>query len=312
MVALVAGAMSAQSGPAITTSPARPRPGTLFEVHVASGPADEVVSAQLVGEPLHFERDGTGWRAFAAAPADSSSAVNLRVVRCRRIGVCDSTDAVVPLSPSTYRVEKLSVAPKFGREPDSATAQRMAMEFAEARAVSVRAHRTERLWSEPFALPRVSRLTSVFGNAREFNGAITNRHTGVDFAGAIGAAVKATNRGVVRLVGDQYLAGRAIYVDHGAGFVTAYFHLSRVDVLVGDTVARGQIIGGVGASGRVTGPHLHWVARYGQVSFDAMTLPGLPRVEAAPVTPKSPRAVKARAPSRGSSRRVLARSKKRG
>jgi murein DD-endopeptidase MepM/ murein hydrolase activator NlpD len=275
MVALLASAMSAQSGPAITTSPARPRPGTLLEVFVTSGPADETVSGQLAGEPLHFTRVGTGWRGYGAAPADSISNIGLRVVRCRGMGVCDSSDTIVPLSPSTYRVEKLSVAPRFGREPDSATTQRMMVEAAEARAVSRGAHRTPMLWSEPFLRPRSSRITSVFGNAREFNGAITNRHTGVDFAGAIGSPVKASNRGVVRLVGDQYLAGRAIYVDHGAGFVTAYFHLSRVDVLVGDTVARGQVIGGVGASGRVTGPHLHWVARFGQVSFDAMTLPGV-------------------------------------
>jgi murein DD-endopeptidase MepM/ murein hydrolase activator NlpD len=275
MVALLASAMGAQSGPAITTSPARPLPGTLFEVQVASGPSDETVGGQVAGEPLHFTRDGTSWRAYAAAPPDSSSGIGMRVVRCRAMGVCDSSDLTIPLAPSTYRVEKLRVAPQFGRQPDTATAQRMAMEFAEARAVSRRAHRTPLLWTEPFLLPRVSRITSVFGNAREFNGAITNRHTGVDFAGAVGAPVKAANRGVVRLVGDHYLAGRAIYVDHGAGFVTAYFHLSRVDVLVGDTVARGQVIGGVGASGRVTGPHLHWVARYGEVSFDAMTLPGV-------------------------------------
>jgi murein DD-endopeptidase MepM/ murein hydrolase activator NlpD len=77
---------------------------------------------------------------------------------------------------------------------------------------------------------------------------------------------------VVELIGNFYLAGRAIYINHGGGLVTAYFHLSRAYVKEGDTVAAGQRIGAVGKSGRVTGPHLHWVARYGAVSADPMSL----------------------------------------
>lgn len=84
--------------------------------------------------------------------------------------------------------------------------------------------------------------------------------------------MRAAGRGVVALVGNLYLAGHAVYIDHGAGLVTGYFHLSRVDVAEGDTVARGQIIGGVGKSGRVTGPHLHWIARYGAITVDPMSL----------------------------------------
>ena len=74
------------------------------------------------------------------------------------------------------------------------------------------------------------------------------------------------------MVADYYLAGRAVYIDHGAGVVTAYFHLSRTYVSEGDTVVAGQRIGAVGQSGRVTGPHLHWVARYGAISVDPMSL----------------------------------------
>jgi murein DD-endopeptidase MepM/ murein hydrolase activator NlpD len=95
---------------------------------------------------------------------------------------------------------------------------------------------------------------------------------GLDLAGAVGAPVLAPDRGVVALVGDFYLAGNAVYIDHGAGLVTAYFHLSKVNVAEGDTVTVGDTIGKVGATGRVTGPHLHWVARYGAVSIDPSTL----------------------------------------
>ena len=74
------------------------------------------------------------------------------------------------------------------------------------------------------------------------------------------------------MVADFYLAGKAVYIDHGQGLVTAYFHLSRADVTAGDTVASGQRIGAVGQSGRVTGPHLHWVTRLGTIAVDPMSL----------------------------------------
>jgi len=79
----------------------------------------------------------------------------------------------------------------------------------------------------------------------------------------------------VALVADLYLSGTTVLIDHGAGLVTGYLHLSRVLVAVGDTVARGQQIGEVGASGRVTGPHLHWLAAYGGITFDPLGLVGL-------------------------------------
>ena len=102
--------------------------------------------------------------------------------------------------------------------------------------------------------PRDSRITSGFGSGREFNGQVQSRHTGTDFAGAVGTPVRAAARGVVALADTFYLAGRVIYIDHGEGLVSAYFHLSRHDVAAGDTVQAGQVIGQVGATGRVTGP----------------------------------------------------------
>jgi murein DD-endopeptidase MepM/ murein hydrolase activator NlpD len=258
-------------GPVPETLPARPRPGTLFEVVVPT--ADSLAGGTVAGEPLHFVRRAGRWRAWAAAPVDSGE-VTVAVVRCARAG-CDTLQRRVVLAPSPYRVERLRVAPRFGAPPDSATQARIDAEFALARAVSRRAHATPVLWREPFRAPRASRVTSGFGTGRSFNGRITSRHTGVDYAGAVGAPVLAANRGVVRLVGDLHYAGRAVYVDHGGGFVTAYFHLSAVAVLEGDTVARGQRVGAVGATGRVTGPHLHFVARYGEVSVDGRSLPGL-------------------------------------
>jgi murein DD-endopeptidase MepM/ murein hydrolase activator NlpD len=138
--------------------------------------------------------------------------------------------------------------------------------------VSRRAHDTPRLWEPRFELPRASRITSVYGTAREYNGELSSRHMGTDFAGRVGEPVHAAARGLVALVADFYLAGRAVYLDHGEGLVTGYFHLSRIDVSEGDTVVMGSRIGAVGRTGRVTGPHLHWIARYGAIGVDPMSL----------------------------------------
>src|SRR5690606_763408 len=100
------------------------------------------------------------------------------------------------------------------------------------------------------------------------NGRVTSRHMGTDYAGAVGAPVHAANRGVVRLVESFFLGGNVVYLDHGGGLVTAYLHLSEHAVAVGDTVEQGDVIGKVGATGRVTGPHLHWITRYGSITVD--------------------------------------------
>jgi murein DD-endopeptidase MepM/ murein hydrolase activator NlpD len=134
------------------------------------------------------------------------------------------------------------------------------------------AHTTPQLWRETFVLPRESRITSEFGRGREFNGTITSRHMGTDFAGAVGAPVRAANRGVARIVDAFFYGGNVVYLDHGAGLTTAYLHLSAQAVAAGDTVERGQVIGRVGATGRVTGPHLHLIVRYGDVTVDPMSL----------------------------------------
>jgi hypothetical protein len=248
--------------------------GTLFAVIVEGGePAVVGVSGRFAGSTLHFREEPDGaWTAAAGAPLDSAGPRSLDLVITHADGSRSDRALTVPVQRGEYRMEQLGVAPQFGRPQPPEIQRRMAAEAARARAVAERSHETPRMWELPIVPPRESRITSGFGHGRSFNGQVQSRHTGVDFAGAVGAPVRAPARGIVALVDDFYLGGGVIYLDHGAGLITGYLHLSAKDVAEGDVVEPGQVIGRVGATGRVTGPHLHWIVRYGGQSLDGMSL----------------------------------------
>ncbi|MGH7503322.1 MAG: M23 family metallopeptidase [Longimicrobiales bacterium] len=266
-------AATAQVPLRVTWSPDAPVQGTLFQVQaVPLGAGIVAVTGSIADEPLHFVRSADGgFSALAAAPLDVGSALDVPLNIYRKDGVVEIMRVRVPISAGAYPLERLTVAPRFGAPPDSLTQIRLARDQALAAHVSRNTHVTPRLWQD-VVLPRTTRITSRFGSGREFNGQIHSRHTGTDLAGTSGAPVLAAARGVVALVDTFYLAGNVIYIDHGAGLVSAYFHLSAQEVAAGDTVTAGQPIGRVGATGRVTGPHLHWVVRYGGISVDPMSL----------------------------------------
>ncbi len=255
----------------MTLQPPQPVQGTLFRVSVTAAPGDSIsaIRATLAGEPLHFHHaTGATWNALAALPVDAAGTVHLPLVLSHGDGRTDTLAAAITVARGAYHLEKLTVAPKFGAPPDSATAARIRGEQERAFAISAHSHDEPLLFDGRVVRPRATRITSGYGGGREFNGQVQSRHLGTDFAGAVGAPVRAAARGVVALVASFFLAGNVIYIDHGEGLVSAYFHLSHQDVAVGDTVQPGQVIGRVGATGRVTGPHLHWVVRYGHVSVD--------------------------------------------
>jgi murein DD-endopeptidase MepM/ murein hydrolase activator NlpD len=270
-----------QSAPAIpfTAQPPTPRQGSLVTLLVTPPPemGDSVVAVQgeMAGEPLHFERRAAGgFRALGGVPLDAPDTIAVRLVLQRATGGVDTAEVRLRVARRRAVVERIATAPRFVDAPDSTSMARIMEERELARAVARGAHEIPRLWVESFIRPRprASRVTSPFGIQREVNGKLGSKHQGVDVAGAMGAPVRAANRGVVALVGDFYYGGISVYVCHGAGLVTAYHHLSRAVVAVGDTLERGQLIGRVGATGRVTGPHLHWGAQYGKLSVDPVDL----------------------------------------
>jgi murein DD-endopeptidase MepM/ murein hydrolase activator NlpD len=264
MLALLAVLMLQQSPPTIQVQwrPELPLQGSLVIVH-----APGAFAGALAGEPLHFEEGN----ALAAVPLGAADSVTLEILTLRQ-RVLDGTRVTIRIAERAPARERIQVATRFSRPPDKALQARIDRERELSRDAAQRGHRVPRLWSEPFLRPRDSRVTSPFGGGRLVNGAIRSRHYGLDLDGRTGDPVRAANRGVVALVGDFFYGGRSVFIHHGAGLMTVYHHLSRPLVAVGDTVTRGQIIGLVGATGRVTGPHLHWAAQYGFVAFDPTDL----------------------------------------
>src|SRR2546427_1922723 len=168
----------------------------------------------------------------------------------------DTVIVALPVARRRVPRERLHVAPEFAEPRDSLT-ERMRLEQELVQGVRQRAHETPRLWRVPFVRPRASAVTSVFGVARVFNKVLRSRHWGVDFAGQLGAPVRAANRGVVALVADLYYRGTTVLVDHGAGLLTRHFHLTQGRVVPRDTGYVRQLIWRGRSSGRGARAHLH-------------------------------------------------------
>jgi murein DD-endopeptidase MepM/ murein hydrolase activator NlpD len=125
-----------------------------------------------------------------------------------------------------------------------------------------------RLWQGGFQLPVTGGITSSFGNRRLFNGQLKSYHNGVDFRAPLGTPVFAANSGVVKMAENLFYSGNVVIVDHGNSIFTIYAHLSRIGVKTGQQVEKGQQLGLTGASGRVSGPHLHWGVKVNGTAVD--------------------------------------------
>ena len=128
------------------------------------------------------------------------------------------------------------------------------------------------LWAASFRAPVTAPPTDSFGTRRIFNGKLASVHKGMDFRAATGTPVRAGNSGVVVLARPLYYEGNCVAIDHGLGLYTISMHLSRIDVKEGQRVATGDSVGLSGATGRVTGPHLHWAVRWQGAYLDPAKL----------------------------------------
>ena len=181
-----------------------------------------------------------------------------------------SESVSIPVAPRDWPVENVNGVPPKTVNPPPEIAARIQRE--QARVTAARVRDDERAdFALPFQWPVQGRISGRFGNARVYNGQPGAGHSGMDIAVPNGTPVKAPAGGVVTFAApDLYLTGGTLLLDHGHGVSSNFLHLSRIDVKVGDRVEPGQVIGAVGATGRATGPHLHWGMNWFDVRIDPL------------------------------------------
>ncbi|MEQ4575994.1 MAG: M23 family metallopeptidase [Gammaproteobacteria bacterium] len=182
-----------------------------------------------------------------------------------------SETASIAVAPRDWPVEYVNGVPPKTVNPPPEIAERIRREQAQVTAARERDDaRTD--FAQPFIWPVRGRISGRFGNARVYNGqAAGSGHSGMDIAAPAGTPVKAPAAGVVTFAApDLYLTGGTLLLDHGFGVSSNFLHLSRIDVKAGDRVEQGQVIGAVGATGRATGPHLHWGMNWFDVRIDPL------------------------------------------
>jgi len=181
-----------------------------------------------------------------------------------------SAFAAFTIRSGSYGEEMLKVDPRHVR-PSSDDLVRIRREQAELKTIYTSGSRS-RLWQGGFRAPVPGEMSGPFGTRRLFNGELQSQHSGVDFRAQTGDPVHTAGSGKVCLTKDLFYSGNAVIIDHGAGVFTSYSHLSRMVVAVGQQVEKGAVIGLAGATGRATGPHLHWGAKVNNVSVNPLTL----------------------------------------
>lgn len=178
--------------------------------------------------------------------------------------------AAITVTPRDFPTEYIQgVPPKTVNPPPDIAAR---IEREQAQVTAARARDDERPdFAQPFQWPVQGRISGRFGNQRVYNGQKGSGHSGMDIAAPTGTPVKAPAAGVITFAApDLYLTGGTVLLDHGHGISSNFLHLSRIDVKVGDRIAQGQTIGAVGATGRATGPHLHWGMNWFDVRIDPL------------------------------------------
>jgi len=178
---------------------------------------------------------------------------------------------LLEVRPRRFPVRVLTVDPAFVNPPPEML-ERIAREAAELGQLWNQSS-PERLWKGPFLPPVPGAVASRFGARSVFNGkAAGSPHSGADFPSPMGTPVAAPNAGRVVIARNLYFSGNTVVLDHGLGLFSLLAHLSVIDVHEGDAVSTGQQIGKVGATGRVTGPHLHWGVRVDRARVDPLSV----------------------------------------
>ncbi len=255
----------------ITLTPAVVQAGApeLIRVHASR---NATLTGEWLGRKLAFfpgQRAGD-YYALAGVDVEAPLGASTLHVQVRGSEGGEEFSLPVQIQAAHYRTGALTVAPKFV-EP-SPEAKKQIEEEARLKKQVFSASAQQPLWSGTFHAPVKAAATDSFGTRRMFNGKLASIHKGADFRAPSGTPVHASNSGVVVLARPLYYEGNCVIIDHGLGLYTLSMHFSRIDVHEGQPVKTGDVLGLSGATGRVTGPHLHWAVRWNDAYLDPVKL----------------------------------------
>lgn len=243
------------------------QPGELVVVSIAARPEATAVAVRAFGKEIPAHRLGpTEWQALAGIDLDLAPGMHDVSAIVDGVPVSKRVEVVTRAFP----VRRLTVNPDFVNPP-----AKVAARIEEESRLIERAYTEaalDPLWDGPFVRPVPHQANSRFGTRSVFNGEPRSPHGGTDFLSPAGTPIRAPNAGRIVVARNLYFAGNTVMIDHGAGLFSQLAHLSRIDVKEGAAVKAGEVVGLVGATGRVTGAHLHWAVRASGARVDALSL----------------------------------------
>ena len=224
---------------------------------------EHAVKVHFEGRPAVLHRD----HALIGLPLDTSPGLHRVDITTNRASLTVSFDVM----PKEFPVQRLTIANDRLVNPKTEDLKRIAGETARMRAAYALVS-PKRGDLHPFLLPVDGEFSSPFGRKRILNGQPRSPHQGLDIAAGTGTPIIAPAAGMVVVTGNFFFNGNTVLIDHGDGLVTMYCHLHEVHVDEGDILARGEMFGSVGATGRSTGPHLHWTVSMHGTKVDPLAL----------------------------------------
>jgi len=261
-------------GPLSVTVPESVGEGQVFLVEVSLTNQVETVLVEWMGRTTEvtMSKRGNAFKGelLLGAGLGTKHAPQTILVEALRPNRREMVLGKIAVTAVPFPEQRLSLPPSMVT-PSKENLARIKREQEQVNAVLAVAS-SRKFWNFPFLRPVPGEVTSAFGLRRILNGQPRSPHSGIDFDAMAADPVLAANQGRVALTGDFYFNGKSVFLDHGQGVYTMYFHLSRIDVTPGQHVERGHLVGLVGSTGRSTGPHLHFGMKILGQSVDPMPL----------------------------------------
>ena len=273
LLLLWSAAVFAEASIEVSFIPDKIKQGDICIITIKTNPAKYKITGNIFDKPVHFYRnpDSNVYSALIGIDLNTEPDIyNISLSFENENGETIKKEYEIIVSSADFGTQKLTL-PKEKVDLDEETLKRVKNE--EEKVASVWDIFTERhLWTGNFITPVDGELSSDFGLRRIINDEPRNPHTGVDITSSEGTPVYASNHGKVVLIDDHFFSGKSLFIDHGLGLFSMYFHLSEILVNNGDVINKGQLIAKVGKSGRATGPHLHWGIRLNNARVNPASL----------------------------------------